>query len=245
MGLKVHKYSEVTQNLIIFLLLSIFFLHINISFDRGLSALNIDALKEVFFEFPILNILLFGSFFSIIRAKKYSKTLLALFFIHISVYSFFLFFKNFDKIILVLNFFYIVFSFYFYINWSFELKKAVYLPSYTPYDIGNKTYYDLRGKVVSNKSGQKVSGYIVNWDQEGCFFYSEDPILQDFRGKLTIEIDYEGLTFTQKAEIVTSYYGGKGIKFLLEGDSKKSRYTWNDFFKIIGDRGFSPLYSRK
>ena len=69
MGLKVHKYSEVTQNLIIFLLLSIFFLHINISFDKGLSALNIDALKEVFFDFPILNILLFASFFSIFRAK--------------------------------------------------------------------------------------------------------------------------------------------------------------------------------
>ena len=44
---------------------------------------------------------------------------------------------------------------------------------------------------------------------------------------------------------MTSYHKGKGIKFLFEKELQKGRYSWDEFFKIIGDRGFKPLYLRK
>ena len=245
MGLKVYKYNEVIQNLILFLILSIFFLHIVISFNKGLSALNWVSLKSLFFDLPILNLLFIGSILSIMRAKNFSKLFLILFFIYISSYSFLLFFENFDKIILVLNFIYIVFAFYFYIYWTFELRKAIYLPCYSPHDIGDKTYYDLKGKVLIKDSKEEILGYIVNWDQEGCFFYSKKLPVKRNKGGVTLVVEFEGLIFSQEAEVVTSYFNGIGLRFIINKKEDNSSYSWSDFFKIIGDRGFLPLYLRK
>jgi len=245
MGLKVHRYNEIIQNLILFLILSLFFLHIIISFSKGLSALNLASLKELFLEMPFLNVLFLGSLLSIMKAKEFSKVFLILFFFHISAYGFLLFFENFDKIILVLNFIYIIFSFYFYICWTFELRKAIYLPCYTPYDIGDKTYYDLKGKVSLADGNKELLGFIVNWDKEGCFFYSKEKFPKKKKGYLTLQIEYEGLAFFQRAEIVTSYFNGVGLRFVSNSKEVASIYSWNDFFKIIGDRGFLPLRLRK
>jgi hypothetical protein len=179
------------------------------------------------------------------KAKKFSKVFLVLFFAHISLYGFLLFFESFDKIILVLNFIYIVFSFYFYICWTFELRKAIYLPCYTPYDIGDKTYYDLKGKVSFDDGKKELLGFIVNWDKEGCFFYSREKFPKKKKGYLTLQIEFEGLIFLQRAEIVTSYFSGIGLRFAPNRKEIGSIYSWNDFFKIIGDRGFLPLHLRR
>ncbi len=240
MGVKLHKKGTIINNLSIFSILSLFFLHIIYSMGRGTSAMDWNALIEMLKGNVLLVVCFVLTFFSIRKASKFSKVLIPLFSSLILWNSFTIFFDGFDKLILVLNLTYLIVAFYFFNFWLVELSEPIYTPGYSIEDVGRKSPFDFRVKLFFST---EVSGwgYLTQVGETSCFVAVEDP-LRKCRGKVKLIIDYENTIFEQYGEVITSYGGGFGIKFLNDTERDQRVHTWNDFFTVVCHRGLLPQY---
>jgi len=234
MNIKVVKRSLVIKNLILFILFSIFYLHLLYSLNRGVSAFDIAGLKMNIQNEWALVMLGLTSIVSIFLGLKASRFIYFLFFSIVIVKGSIPLFKELDKFLLIMNFIYLVFSYYFHLFWKLELSEAFYKPCFTKRDLGPKSALPFSVK-VTDKNGIEVKGDLTNWDKNGCFIALKGA--QSIRGKINVEIQYEERSFSQEGVVMTEYDNGVGIKFQKKA-SVAVHHSWADFYDILRDRGF-------
>lgn len=237
MSVKLYRRGFVIKNLLLFMLLSLIYIHILNAIDQGVSAFNISILSAFISQYLYLALLSVLVFLSVMYAKKISKLLFILYCLIISIDSIIIFFSRFDKLVLALLFVFILTSVCFAVSLILELEEAIYHPGFYKMDLDKNPLLELNVS-VETKTGKKFSGKLTNWDCVSCFVLL-DKNLDSYRGKLTILIEFEGRIFNERGSIYSLYDGGIGIKFMNNAKSiNDDIYNWNDFFTVISDRGY-------
>ena len=204
MGLKIQKQSIVMQNLIIFLLLSIFFTHAVDSMISGISAFSFTRFKYTILNNFELVTMIFIGILSITWAKKISFIFVIGTFSWIFIYLGQIYLIGFDKRVLLLFFFYLIFSTVFLFSWFIELQEAQYHPSYSKRDLGSIFQNNLEVRVIQN-NGTVLNGFLTNWSTKGCFIAFDNDISK-LKGLVQLELQFEDKSFSAELDIISSYY---------------------------------------
>tara|TARA_R110000868_G_scaffold100128_3_gene275387 strand:- start:17693 stop:18229 length:537 start_codon:yes stop_codon:yes gene_type:complete len=151
---------------------------------------------------------------------------------------------EFNKVILIMCFFYAITAYYLLMVYKEETTSAAYNPLYSVNTIGQRTDYDLQCSIAF--PNETLNGVLTNWDSAGCFvsFEPGEAALVYMQGDLEIETRLDGVTFRESARIVSFFERGIGIRFTPKANELRDGYNWDDYFKIIDHRGFFPR-SRK
>ncbi len=233
MNVKIVKRSIVIKNLILYIVFSLFYLHLLYSLTRGVSAINLVQFQTNVQSEWALIMLGLTAIIAVFLGIKVSRFIYFLFFSIILIKGATPLFKELDKFVLIMNFVYLVFAYYFHLFWKLELDEAFYKPRFTKRDLGPKAKLPVNVKVI-DRNGALVSGELTNWDKSGCFISTEGQTV--IRGKVAFEVEYENRIFTQDGIVMTEYDKGVGIKFQKKS-LKTSDHDWLDFYDILRDRG--------
>ena len=236
--MRLHKRSQIIRNFCLFLLCSVFFVHVVKSLELGKSALNYLEIRDTAMDNWWILACLFPALYTVFWAKKSSKYVLVIYFCVVFYSSLIPLFTKFDKTIFILNFIFITLYFLFYFFWRVEISDSIYCPGFSPYNIEKDSDFGLKANVVDLKN-YEFKGHITNWDPSGCFIYLDHPI-KACRGRVAVNIKFEGKDFNQKGRVISSFKYGIGVQFEL-GKKPSKRYGWPEFFDILSDRGYYPI----
>lgn len=232
MGVKIFSRNLFIKNLMIFVLLSFFFLYFVENFKHPRFFSDLGLLKE----YALSNLLVFTITLlltlSIFFLLKWSRYLFLVFCTGVFLYSIRVYFLSSSAAILPLSLIYMMCAYYFYTLFSEELKGALYLPNFVARDINPVPNKKL--KILLRKNDNSLIGYLLNWDSRNVFVYLNDQI--KLRGKVNLEMHLDGSVFCFEGKIVTAYNKGYGIKVT---DSASGVYGWEDLYQILLDRGYN------
>lgn len=235
--LKLVKRSQNLKLILSLLVLALIHFYNILSLKVGESVFDFSRLIGFLGDFWPLVILFIFTFVSVFYAKKVSKPLMVTFLGIIFVWNFCLFFKDFNKSLMLLSFIFFVVSLYFIGIWSFELEEAIYSPNFSLNDLELHPQNSFE-VWVETSLGDRIPGILTNWDKNGCFFVPKEKqtILDQ---NLILNINFEETKYSQKGQIVSAFGKGVGIRFNFREESG-SFLNWNDFFKLIDDRSYRP-----
>jgi len=235
--LKLIKRSQNLKLILSLLVLALIHFYSILSLNIGESVFDFSRLIGFFWDFwPLVTLFIF-TFVSVFYAKKVSKPLMVTFLGIIFVWNFYLFFKDFNKSLMLLSFIFFVVSLYFIGIWNFELEEAIYSPNFSLNDLElhPQNSFDVW---VETSSGDHIPGILTNWDKNGCFFLpiEKQTILHQ---NLILNINFEETKYFQKGQVVSVFGKGVGIRFNFR-ETSGNFLNWNDFFKLIDDRSYRP-----
>lgn len=230
------------RNLIIFLVFSMVYLQAIYSLSLGVSLFSAEAIKSLFLNHYVLLLMCVGTIFLVYRANKISDKVLLFFLILMIGKNFILLSSSFNKLTLVLNFIYLIFAFYFYVMWELEVSKACFNPLFSKYDLEKESRFKLLAVLEDEQTHQKQNVLITNIDEDSCFLLllktkGQSEIFEIDQVKTyLLKIDYEGVQFNHRANLVSSYDAGIGMIFVRE-KWKENRLDWSDLYKVCLERG--------
>jgi len=240
---KILKRTAILKNLIVFLTFSIFYLHVTTSLHEQRSAMDLAWFQSLLFNNKLLLGFYFSAICTVFLAKNSSKLFVLMFFSFVFGHTFYFFLISFDKLILLLNFAYLIFAFCFYLLWRLELDEAYYAPGFSVYDKEIRPQYNFSVELTVVKTNERLKGHLTNWNPNSCFLILEDKFI-DLRGEVQIKIDYVDKTFVDRATIVTSYGAGYGLRINGLDGVNFTRLNWASFYDIINDRGYTLNFSK-
>lgn len=222
------------RNVLIFLLLSLVFLlsihALSVADFLFNKTFLIMTLKENYLT--ILVGLL--AIYSVYNFKKISQYLLLIFLFFVVVKSFIFLSTSFNKLVLGLNFIYIVFSFYFFTQWELFTQAAYNNSNFTLNDLELKTRFPIEGKIVLN-DGTENKIFLTNIDEEGCFVVSmNDEIQTTLEIECQIIIPYEGVEFKSIGKCVSRYGNGAGFRLINNDNNLRSL---SGLYQVCLERG--------
>ncbi len=235
--LKVKKKDVLVLNLIVYLCLSFIFLCLQYAYRHQLSPFSTAYLKKSFELFWYALLPLGVAMILVWKHHRWS----------VAVYSFCIMlvsykvveglFLEFNKIIVIALFFYVVIAYFLFQLFSHYLSMASLNANYSPSDLFDPLLKEIPCALVVGNS--EYQGYLTNWDAEGCFVKLQGPLQQASHGKLII--DFKGRSFEQTGELVAHSrdFQGIGIKF---GETPKGLnvFNWSEFTELIHELGFKP-----
>ena len=235
--MKILKRNYEHRNLILFIILSLVYLQTIYSLSSGISIIGAESIGSFFnnhyliFTFGIVTMLV------IIKVKKYSNMFLFVFLSIVAGKNFILLASSFNKMILVLNFAYLLFAFYYYMSWDVEITKACFNPLFASNDLEKSSRFSLKGAIYDSSDQLLSEITISNIDDKSCFVIL-DKVIEPARLKnkeLRLVSSMEGVEFVSIAKLASIYNQGIGLEIL----SKKinSRYEWSDLYKVCLERG--------
>lgn len=220
------------------MLFSLVYLHAIYSLAKGLSFYGPEALKSIVFEHGLIVLVVAVCLYLIVKIKKHSDKVLLFALILIIGKNFILLSGNFNKLVLALNFIYLIFAFYFFITWELQINKASFNPNFSRYDLEKIRRFQISGTLIdAQQSTYPV--LITNIDDYSCFIYLPEKL--DFNprslGEVKLQTTYEGVQFQQKARVISAYDQGLGLEFTPQGDQDLNQPGWSDLYKICLERG--------
>lgn len=236
--LKVKKKDVLVLNLIVFLGLSYIFLYLQYAYRHHLSPFSVAYLRKSLELFWYVSVPLITSAVLVWKHHRWS----------IPVYNFCSalvsykviegLFIEFNKIIVVTLFFYIVISYFLYQLLNYYLSMASLNANYAPTDLFDPLLREIPCRVITE--GTEISGYLTNWDEEGCFVKLHSSV-SGHPLKSTVIIDFKGRSFEQEGEVVAHSLDltGLGIKF---GKTLKglNTFNWAEFTELVHELGYKP-----
>lgn len=238
--MKILKRNYEHRNLILFLIFSMVYLQAIYSLSRGESLFELSVLKTFWKNHYMLLALNLLTIYGVVKVKRHSDKILMIFLAAVTGKNFIMLAASFNKLILGLNFIYLIFAFYFFVTWELELAKASYNPEFSANDLEKDTRFPLKGRVES-EDGNSFNVHITNIDENSCFAIVEKEA-RDQMGSLnsgsvyTLSAEYEGVKFTHKATLASLYDCGIGLDFMKE-QAAKSQLNWSDLHKVCLERG--------
>ena len=238
--MKVLKRNYVHRNLILFLIFSLVYLQAIYSLSRGESVLSVEAIKSFLQNHYFILIVNLITSLMIIKVKKYSDKMLFFCLALITGKNFIMLAASFNKLILILNFIYLIFAFYFYITWELELVKASFNPLFSKRDLEKENRFHLKAQIEHISNGAQLDVVVTNIDEFGCFvllspvniptkeFYSSDNGI--------LKTVYEGVEFSHEAQLISRYDRGVGLEF-KHVQKDYSELNWSDLYKVCLERG--------
>ncbi len=229
----------VVYQFIAFCLLSPYFVHLSQALNDGVSALGPNLLIEFMRENYVLCGLAFVAILSAWKMRPFAAWALVVVTLLALVEAMQVALIEFNKIILVMSFVYIVTAYYLGMIYRLETSSAAYRPLYYDNTIGNRSDFSLRCQLITSEG--PLSGTLTNWDERSCFVSLDEGVgaLSEIRGALKVQLPFEGYQFEQRAQVVSRYQRGVGIRFSPDVSSNEG-YNWMEFFRIIDDRGYFP-----
>jgi hypothetical protein len=237
--MKILKRNYEVRNLIFFLILSMVYLQAIYSLSRGESLFTLDALKSFFTNHYLIFAITTLTIFMVAKLKKQSDKLLLFCLIVITSKNFIMLASSFNKLILGLNFVYLIFAFYFFITWELEMAKASYNPHFSKRDLEKESRFHLKGQIVNLGTGALADVLITNIDQDGCFvLLSPESFDQMGKGSLyKLTAQYEGVEFSHEANLLSSYDRGLGLEFIKSEELTNNQLDWSELYKVCLQRG--------
>ncbi len=210
------------------------------SLSQGESLFTLEMIKSFLQNHYLLLVLNIFTIFMVIKVKRHSDKVLMFFLAAITGKNFIMLAASFNKLILGLNFIYLIFAFYFFITWELEIAKASYNPQFSENDLEKDTRFPLKGRVES-EDGKSFEVHITNIDENSCFGIVEKEARDQISGlnpygNYTLSAEYEGVKFTHKATLASIYDCGIGLDFVKE-KSTNSQLNWSDLHKVCLERG--------
>ena len=238
--MKVLKRNYVHRNLMLFLIFSLVYLQAIYSLSRGESILSIEVIKSFFQNHYFILIINFITITMIIKIKKNSDKMLAFCLAMITGKNFIMLAASFNKLILILNFIYLVFAFYFYVTWELELIKASFNPLFSKRDLEKETRFHLNAQIENISNGSHTDVVVTNIDENGCFVLlsSASHPSKDFysTNNCILKIVYEGVEFSHEAQLISRYDRGVGLEF-KHTQKDYNKLNWSDLYKVCLERG--------
>jgi Ca2+/Na+ antiporter len=240
--MKILKRNYEHRNLLIFLIFSMVYLQAIYSLSQGQTLLTFSAINSFFYNHYLIFGLTLTTIFMILNVKKNSDKVLLFCLSMIAGKTFMLLAASFNKLILGLNFVYLVFAFYFWITWELEIEKASYNPLFSKDDLEKSTRFNLEGRVENVETGEGFEVLVTNIDENSCFALIVKVDAQviistlDPKGQYRLLAKYENVKFTHLAELSSTYDQGIGLNF-IEELSPFSKLNWSDLYKVCLERG--------
>lgn len=235
--MKFIKRPVVIKNVLLFCLLSLFYLSVVESLEVGVSALD---LKQFVSKLKQDTLLVSGAlltFWMVFKGMRISPYAFLLFCSYITVRSFGIFFIDLDKVILFLIFFYSVVAYNFFLFLRLELKEPFYNPSYPKNILPEFSYKKL--PLTVKQDGVAHQAYLTNWGENGFYLQFKEKEVT-LRGLIEAEIEIEGQTFFANGEVMTSNTTGVGVRVTK---NPVPDLGWSDYYGIINELGLRPSYS--
>jgi len=235
--LKVRKKDTIIYNVIIFLALSFFFLYTQHAYRHHLSPFSLVYLRKGVELFWYLAVMLIMSAFFIWKHHKY-----AIYFYQASIFlvSFKVvegLFVEFNKIIVVAMFFYVVISYFLYQLLNFYFSFASINPNYSKTDLFGPLLKSIPCKLKGE--GIEVQGTLSNWDEESCFVKLESA--KELPKKVQMIVSFRDREFIQMGEVVASTLDFTGVGLKFEKVPKEiNAFNWSEFMEIVHELGFQP-----
>ncbi|MBC7711979.1 MAG: hypothetical protein H7177_01475 [Rhizobacter sp.] len=240
--MKILKRNYEHRNLIIFLIFSLVYLQAIYSLSQGQTLLNVAAIKSFFSHHYLIFVLTLITLYLVINIKKQSDKVLLFCLAMITGKNFIMLATSFNKLILGLNFIYLIFAFYFFVTWELEIAKASYNPMFSKNDLEKATRFHLKGRVENTNGSEGFDVLITNIDQDSCFALIENTQAEHLiaglnpNGHYRLMAEYEGIKFTHLAQLTSTYDQGIGLNLVKEKDPV-TLLNWSDLYKVCLERG--------
>lgn len=238
--MKILKRNYEHRNLILFLVFSLVYLQAIYSLSQGQSVLTQASVKSFFLNHYLILALTTVTIYMIINIKKYSDKVLLVCLAVIAGKNFIMLATSFNKLILGLNFIYLIFAFYFFVTWELEIEKASYNPGFSKNDLEKGTRFNIKG-TIEDESGVSFDVLVTNIDHNSCFALVDTDSAKELisglkpSGKYRLTAEYEGIKFTQMALLTSTYDLGIGLN--LVGQHHVTQLNWSDLYKVFQERG--------
>ncbi len=231
--MKILKFNKQYIHPIAFSFLSMPFLISYNSIKNGKSLfynLNM-SLEQVTSAAPMLILLAFLILIQI-RLVKMSKVLsLATYFFIFATMIYSTFQVN-NKLLIILSFLYLFFSFYFFTIWDLFLTSAALNPMFHGADIEKESIFKIKGRFIDKKSGEIKVVYLTNLDKNSGYIYFSEKTDKFLGDNFDLELDYENVTFKSNCTPIASQYNGLGFNYNSDWLSR----SISSLYKICLDR---------
>lgn len=235
---KIYYRSSVVWNLILFVIFSFVFLYLQALSLGAETITNEDNL----IEFSKSNMgIIFLYLTTILSLYVFSPIAKVFYFLSVSLTVFLTImnlFDEFSKLMILILFFYILFSFYLYYFFNQDYNESYYNPIFAK----DSLFEPMCKKIgVEVFQGDKLlgTGYLTNWSREGFFVFLSD--WQKISGVCDIRILFQENIFKTRAKMVTLSRDENGVGFKVLGTKKDSNeLDWFQFEEIISDLGYEP-----
>ena len=240
--MKILKRNYEHRNLILFLIFSMVYLQAIYSLSQGQSLLNQAAIKSFFTNHLAILLLTLATIYMVLNIKKHSDKILLLCLVVITGKNFIMLAGSFNKLVLGLNFVYLIFAFYFFVTWEIETAKASYNPFFSKHDLEKESRFHLKGTLHNLENDECFEVFVTNIDENSCFTLISNPEAEAIIKKLNphskyrLVTEYEGVEFNQLAELSSTYDRGIGLNLVKE-KKPHSVLDWSDLYKVCLERG--------
>jgi hypothetical protein len=238
--MKIVKRNYELRNLILFLMFSLVYLQAIYSLSRGESLLTIEAAKSFLKNHYLIFLTTIVTIFMVGNLKKHSDKLLMFCLVLITGKNFIMLAASFNKLILGLNFIYLIFAFYFFVTWELEIAKASYNPLFSRRDLEKDSRFHLKGSMTNLETGLTTEVLITNIDDHGCFALltpQDSEGIKTTSARYKLAAHYEGVEFTHEAYLISSYDRGVGLEFLKSQKDVDTQLDWSELYKVCLERG--------
>lgn len=248
MNIQIKKRNTVQINILLFLLFSPLFLFVLASISSGQSCFDKTWPISFFKNFRPLIFLCASTFLSVFFVRKVAKYVYPFYICWVLVFSLQMFFLEFDKFLLGLNFIFLVCSFFFYLLLLNELNEPIFNPKFFANEIFNDRNTPLE-VLIYDMNGKSIVGGITNWNSDSFFVKIRKGDGQP-SGQVRLEINHFGRVFKDTAWVYTKYGEiGLGLKVerprqrtnLLKRGNFERLLTWKAFCDIITQRGYKSM----
>lgn len=235
--LKVKKKDVVILNTIVFLFLSFVFLYLQYAYRHQLSPFSVVYLKKSgeLFWYVAMPILI--SCLLIWRHHTHSIWYLNFCTILVSFKVIEGLFIEFNKVIVIALFFYVVISYFLYQLLAQYLQMASINPNYQSHDLFPPLLRAIPCQIVHEDL--IIPGMLTNWDEESCFIQMQSA--RALPAKVQLTINFQGRDFTQQGEVVAQALDLKGVGIKFQELPKDLKiFNWTEFTELIHELGFKP-----
>jgi hypothetical protein len=237
--MKILKRNYEHRNLILFLIFSMVYLQAIYSLSHGESILTLEAARSFLKNHYLILAVNFITLYMIIKIKKHSDKMLLLCLALITGKNFIMLATSFNKLVLGLNFVYLIFAFYFFVTWELEIAKASYNPLFSRRDLEKESRFPLKGKLENLINNTSADVFITNIDENSCFALiavDNAHMNLDASAPYLLSTTYEGVEFSHKATLASTYDRGVGLDFKY-AKTENNQLDWSDLYKICLERG--------
>ncbi len=241
MSTTLYERNRIIKNIILFTLISFFFLFALKRLHQGESALDIAAFVSFLDNSIFLCFFGFLSISTLYFVRRISRLFFSIFSILILYEVFIIYISEWSNVVLLSGFTFLVFSYYLQIYLKLELSDAVYTSLFSSYLPSPSDFYQFNVR-LEFPNGAYRNGLLTNWDENGCFVVFEDKIPLVSRNVEIFILSF-GHSFRQRALVVSRSPRGLGVKFSSENKRqiKDGLLCWRDFYCILEDRGIFPV----
>lgn len=238
--LKVRKKGMIVLNCIFYLILSFFFLYLQYAYRSHVTPFSVLYLQKSIelFWYIVLPLLV-----SIVLLWKHHRYCSIAFVVSTVLVGFKILeglFIEFNKMIVLSLFFYVVISYFLHQLLGQYLASAELNSNYSENDLFDPLLTEIQCSLQLNTGDHEYAGVLTNWDSEGCFVrLKETPQQKITHVKLVIH--FGGRDFIEHGEVVAQSVSLKGVGLKLKYSSKDLKvFNWVEFIELVEELGFDP-----